>query len=195
MGQFIDTQQGLLSEAKHKRLEREAAKKEKERLQRLEMELYNILDSYFSDDLINKIEYKEQYVRLSHARNKHRIINELTKDDKEVYYLEKKYNTLLNNVYNGYKTYWNERYKNNDKQYSKQLEIKLHRTLQNTLERKQLHTKKRKLLLSNSGRGLLISTRANYKKSYFKDFDGWHRRTIQVRQKIRVYFRQLIQTI
>lgn len=132
-----DNQKFLVTEAKHKRLEREAAKKQKERLEQLEIDLYNILDSYFSDEMIERKDYKKQYIILSHAQNKHNIIDELTKEDKEVYYLEKKYISILNNVYNGYKLYWNDKYKNS----IEKAEVKLYKTLKNTLERKELHTR------------------------------------------------------
>lgn len=137
------SQRELISEAKRKRLEREETKRQNEKLEQLEMNLYNILDSYFNDEEIERKNYKKQYVRLSHAHNKHNIIDELTKNDKEVYYLEKKYNNILNNVYNGYKTYWNNKYKNEQKDGLKKSELKLYRTIKNTLTLRELHTRQR----------------------------------------------------
>ena len=157
MGVFTDqvqnvatSQKELISEAKRKRLEREEAKRQKEHLEQLEISLYNILDSYFNDEEIEKKDYKKQYIRLSHAQNKHNIIDELTKNDKEVYYLEKKYNSILNNVYNGYKTYWNDKYKNEQKDSLKKSELKLYRTIKNTLTLRELHTRQQSYYFNTS---------------------------------------------
>lgn len=103
MGQFIDTQQGLLSEAKQKRLEREQRKREKQREQELERQLFYYLDSFFNLEDISISEYKNQYIKLCHTINRAEIINELTRNPDEVYYLEKKYNSILNNIYRAYK--------------------------------------------------------------------------------------------
>lgn len=144
------SQKELISEAKRKRLEREETKRQKEKLEQLEMNLYNILDSYFNDEEIDRKDYKRQYVRLSHAHNKHNIIDELTKNDKEVYYLEKKYNSILNNVYNGYKTYWNDKYKNEQKDSLKKAKLKLYRTIKNTLTLRELHTRQQSYYFKTS---------------------------------------------
>ena len=157
------SQKELISEAKRKRLEREEAKRQKEKLERLEMNLYNILDSYFNDEEIKRRDYKRQYVRLSHAHNKHNIIDELTKNDKEVYYLEKKYNSILNNVYNGYKTYWNDKYKNEQKDSLKKAELKLYRTLKNTLTLRELHTQQRSYYFNTSQGAYNFLIKANNK--------------------------------
>ena len=158
-----NSQKELISEAKRKRLEREEAKRQKERLEQLEISLYNILDSYFNDEEINRKDYKRQYVRLSHAQNKHNIIDELTKNDKEVYYLEKKYNTILNNVFNGYKTFWNDKYKNEQKDSLKKAELKLYRTLKNTLTLRELHTRQQSYYFKTSQEAYEFLTKANNK--------------------------------
>lgn len=157
------SQRELISEAKRKRLEREETKRQKEKLEQLEMNLYNILDSYFNDEEINRKEYKMQYVRLSHAQNKHNIIDELTKNDKEVYYLEKKYNSILNNVYNGYKTYWNDKYKNEQKDSLKKSELKLYRTIKNTLTLRELHTQQQSYYFKTSQEAYNFLIKANNK--------------------------------
>lgn len=144
------SQKELISEAKRKRLEREETKRQKEKLEQLEMNLYNILDSYFNDEEIERKDYKRQYIILSHAHNKHNIIDELTKNDKEVYYLEKKYNSILNNVYNGYKTYWNDKYKNEQKDSLKKAELKLYRTIKNVLILRELHTQQQSYYFKTS---------------------------------------------
>lgn len=157
------SQKELISEAKRKRVEREEAKRQKEKLEQLEMNLYNILDSYFNDEEIEKRDYKRQYVRLSHAHNKHNIINELTKNDKEVYYLEKKYNSILNNVYNGYKTYWNDKYKNEQKDSLKKAELKLYRTVKNVLTLRELHTRQQSYYFNTSQEAYEFLIKANNK--------------------------------
>ena len=157
------SQKELISEAKRKRLEREEAKRQKEKLEQLEMNLYNILDSYFNDEEIERKDYKKQYIILSHAQNKHNIIDELTKNDKEVYYLEKKYNSILNNVYNGYKTYWNDKYKNEQKDSLKKAELKLYRTLKNTLTLRELHTRQQSYYFNTSQEAYEFLIKANSK--------------------------------
>lgn len=157
------SQKELISEAKRKRLEREETKRQKEKLEQLEMNLYNILDSYFNDEEIKRRDYKNQYIRLSHAHNKHNIIDELTKNDKEVYYLEKKYNSILNNVYNGYKTYWNDKYKNEQKDSLKKSELKLYRTIKNTLTLRELHTRQQSYYFKTSQEAYEFLIKANNK--------------------------------
>ena len=156
-----NSQKELISEAKRKRLEREETKRQKEKLEQLEMNLYNMLDSYFNDEEIERKDYKRQYVRLSHAQNKHNIIDELTKNDKEVYYLEKKYNSILNNVYNGYKTYWND--KNEQKDSLKKAELKLYRTLKNTLTLRELHTRQQSYYFKTNQEAYEFLIKANNK--------------------------------
>lgn len=157
------SQRELISEAKRKRLEREEAKRQKERLEQLEISLYNILDSYFNDEEIERKDYKKQYIILSHAQNKHNIIDELTKNDKEVYYLEKKYNSILNIVYNGYKTYWNDKYKNEQKDSLKKSELKLYRTIKNTLTLRELHTRQQSYYFRTSQEAYNFLIKANNK--------------------------------
>ena len=127
------------------------------------MNLYNILDSYFNDEEIERKDYKRQYIRLSHAQNKHNIIDELTRNDKEVYYLEKKYNNILNNVYNGYKTYWNDKYKNEQKDNLKKAELKLYRTIKNTLTLRELHTRQQNYYFKTSQEAYEFLIKANNK--------------------------------
>lgn len=158
-----NSQKELISEAKRKRLEREETKRQKEKLEQLEMNLYNILDSYFNDEEIARKDYKRQYIRLSHAQNKHNIIDELTKSDKEVYYLEKKYNTILNNVYNGYKTYWNNKYKNEQKDNLKKTELKLYRTIKNVLTLRELHTQQQSYYFKTTQEAYEFLIKANNK--------------------------------
>ena len=157
------SQRELISEAKRKRLEREETKRQKEKLEQLEMNLYNILDSYFNDEEIERRDYKKQYIILSHAQNKHNIIDELTKNDKEVYYLEKKYNSILNNVYNGYKTYWNDKYKNEQKDSLKKAELKLYKTIKNTLTLRELHTQRQSYYFNTSQEAYEFLIKANNK--------------------------------
>ena len=157
------SQRELISEAKRKRLEREETKRQREKLEQLEMSLYNILDSYFNDEEIERKDYKRQYIRLSHAQNKHNIIDELTRNDKEVYYLEKKYNNILNNVYNGYKTYWNDKYKNEQKDNLKKAELKLYRTIKNTLTLRELHTRQQNYYFKTSQEAYEFLIKANNK--------------------------------
>lgn len=157
------SQKELISEAKRKRLEREETKRQKEKLEQLEMNLYNILDSYFNDEEIERKDYKRQYVRLSHAQNKHNIIDELTKNDKEVYYLEKKYNSILNNVYNGYKTYWNNKYKDEQKDSLKKSELKLYKTIKNTLNLRELHTRQQSYYFNTNQEAYEFLIKANNK--------------------------------
>ena len=157
------SQKELISEAKKKRLEREETKRQKEKLEQLEMNLYNILDSYFNDEEIARKDYKKQYIILSHAHNKHNIIDELTKNDKEVYYLEKKYNSILNNVFNGYKTFWNDKYKNEQKDSLKKAELKLYRTIKNVLTLRELHTRQQSYYFKTSQEAYNFLIKANNK--------------------------------
>lgn len=148
MGQFIDTQQGLLSEAKQKRLEREHKKLDKERHEKQELELFYSLENMLYNT--PKSTKQKQKQELENVKTRDFIIDKITGGDlKDGYILTQKYNTLLNKAYKPY---------NEEKNNYKQLEIKLHRTLQNTLERKQLHTRKREPLFSNSGRSLFLLT-------------------------------------
>lgn len=139
MGQFIDTQQGLLSEAKQKRLEREQKQKDKKRQQTQEIELFYTLDNI----IFNNSSYKKDYIfkDLHKPKNRDAIIDRITNGSLEdSYILAKKYNAILSNVYNGYKL--------NDKEITKaetetikKSELKLFRILKNTLDFKEYHSK------------------------------------------------------
>ena len=103
MGQFIDTQQGLLSEAKQKRLEREQKQQDKKRQQTQEIELFYTLDNIiFNNNLKNK---SIIYRKMHEPKEREKLIDLIVENGnlQDVYILTKKYNLILNKVYNGYK--------------------------------------------------------------------------------------------
>lgn len=103
MGAFIDMQQGLLSEQKQKRLEREQKQKDKERQEKQELELFYTLDNIIYND--NKNKKQNIYNELHKPKNRDAIIEKITDNNniQDIYKLTKKYNNILNNVYNAYK--------------------------------------------------------------------------------------------
>lgn len=98
MGVFTEQVQGLVSEERTKRQERERKQREKNFLQELERELYYIFNDTFEQNK-NK---EKTYVFLTNFNNKCEILKTITrkiKEDKQEYYyylLELKYNTILN---------------------------------------------------------------------------------------------------
>ena len=99
---LLDLQQGLLTEQKQKRLEREEAKETKKRQATHELELFYTLDNIiFNNKYQNKIYiFKE----LHKPKIRDEIIDKITGGSLEdSYILTKKYSNILSNVYNGYK--------------------------------------------------------------------------------------------
>ena len=98
MGVFTEQVQGLVSEERTKRQERERKQREKDCLQELEKELYYI----FNDTFEQNKDKEKTYVFLTNFNNKCEILKTITrkiKEDKQEYYyylLELKYNVILN---------------------------------------------------------------------------------------------------
>ena len=100
MGVFTEQVQGLVSEERTKRQERERKQQEKQRKEDLKKQLYFILSSYFTE--ANEIEYKNIYLNLLKNGTKWEIINEITKKEAEEYFLDVNYIPILNKVKSSY---------------------------------------------------------------------------------------------
>lgn len=98
MGVFTEQVQGLVSEERTKRQERERKQREKNFLQELEKELYYLFNDAFEQ---NK-DKEKTYIFLTNFNNKCEILKSITrkiKEDRQEYYyylLELKYNVILN---------------------------------------------------------------------------------------------------
>lgn len=98
MGVFTEQVQGLVSEERTKRQERERKQREKDFLQELEKELYYL----FNDTFEQNKDKEKTYIFLTNFNNKCEILKTITRkiktDKQEHYYylLELKYNTILN---------------------------------------------------------------------------------------------------
>ena len=110
MGVFIEQVQGLVSEERTKRQERQRKEQEKQRKEDFKKQLYFILSSYFTE--ADEIEYKNIYLNLLKNNTKWEIINEITKKENEEYYLDINYVTILNKVKNSYMILYKELQKN-----------------------------------------------------------------------------------
>lgn len=107
MGVFTEQVQGLVSEERIKRQEREELKKEREkkkqeqlRKEEIKQQLYFILSSYFTNAKTE--DYYKIYIDLLKDKNKWQVISEITKKENEEYYLDINYTTILNKVKNSY---------------------------------------------------------------------------------------------
>ena len=100
MGVFTEQVQGLVSEEKTKRQERQKKEQEKLRKEELKKHLYFILSSYFTDAKIE--DYQDIYINLLKDKNKWNAINEITKKEQEEYYLDINYTTILNKIKSSY---------------------------------------------------------------------------------------------
>lgn len=107
MGVFTEQVQGLVSEEKIKRQEREELRKEREkkkqeqlRKEEIKQQLHFILSSYFTNAKTE--DYYKIYIDLLKDKNKWQIINEITKKEQEEYYLDINYMSILNKVKNSY---------------------------------------------------------------------------------------------
>lgn len=103
MGTFTDQVQGLASEQKIARLEREKNKKIKLQQEELKKQLYYTLQGYFTVEELKPSQYQKQYLKLTSILNKSEIIDNITRNQDEVYYLDLNYNNILNKVYNEFK--------------------------------------------------------------------------------------------
>ena len=98
MGVFTEQVQGLVSEERTKRQEREQKQREKDFLQELEKELYYI----FNDTFEQNKDKEKTYIFLTNFNNKCEILKTITRkiktEKQEHYYylLELKYNIILN---------------------------------------------------------------------------------------------------
>ena len=100
MGVFTEQVQGLVSEERTKRQERQRKEQEKQRKEELKKQLYFILSSYFTE--ADEMEYKNIYLNLLKNGIKWEIISEITKKEQEEYFLDINYATILNKVKNNY---------------------------------------------------------------------------------------------
>ena len=117
MGVFTEQVQGLVSEERTKRQERERKQREKARKEEIKQQLHFILSSYFTE--ADEMEYKNIYLNLLKNNTKWEIINEITKKEPEEYYLDINYTTILNKVKNNYMILYKELQKN-EKQKQKE---------------------------------------------------------------------------
>lgn len=117
MGVFTEQVQGLVSEERTKRQERQRKEQEKQRKEDLKKQLYFILSSYFTE--ADEIEYKNIYLNLLKNDTKWEIIGEITKKAAEEYYLDINYTSILNKVKNNYMILYKELQKN-EKQKQKE---------------------------------------------------------------------------
>lgn len=106
MGVFTEQVQGLVSEERTKRQERQRKEKQKARQEELKKYLYFILSSYFTE--ADEIEYKNIYLNLLKNGTKWEIISEITKKEQEEYFLDINYSTILNKVKNNYMILYRE---------------------------------------------------------------------------------------
>lgn len=109
MGVFTEQVQGIVSEAKLKRLKQEQKEKEKAKQEKLKRQLYNILSSYFTE--AETIDYKNIYLNLLKNSTKWEIIEELTHNENEEYYLDTNYLSILNKIKTSYIIQYNEEQK------------------------------------------------------------------------------------
>ena len=98
MGVFTEQVQGLVSEERTKRQERQKKEQEKLRKEELKKQLYYILSSYFTETQIQ--DYQKTYINLLKDNNKWEIIGNITKKEQEEYYLDINYISILNKVKN-----------------------------------------------------------------------------------------------
>lgn len=113
MGVFTEQVQGLVSEERIKRQEREELKKEREKKKReqlrkeeIKQQLHFILSSYFTNAKTE--DYHKIYVDLLKDKNKWQVISEITKKEQEEYYLDINYTTTLNKVKSSYMIQYKE---------------------------------------------------------------------------------------
>lgn len=106
MGVFTEQVQGLVSEERTKRQERQRKEQEKQRKEDLKKQLYFILSSYFTE--ADEMEYKNIYLNLLKNNTKWGIIDEITKKEAEEYYLDINYTTILNKVKTSYMIQYKE---------------------------------------------------------------------------------------
>lgn len=109
MGVFTEQVQGLVSEERTKRQERQRKEQEKQRKEDLKKQLYFILSSYFTE--ADEMEYKNIYLNLLKNGTKWEIISEITNKEPEEYYLDINYITILNKVKSSYIVQYNEKIK------------------------------------------------------------------------------------
>lgn len=126
MGVFTEQVQGLVSEERIKRQEREELKKEREkkkqeqlRKEEIKQQLHFILSSYFTNAKTE--DYYKIYIDLLKDKNKWQVINEITKKEQEEYFLDINYITILNKV----KTSYMIQYKEHLKEEKEKEKIKL----------------------------------------------------------------------
>ena len=136
MGVFTEQVQGLVSEERIKRQEREELKKEREkkkqeklRKEEIKQHLHFILSSYFTNAKTE--DYYKIYIDLLKDKNKWQTINEITKKEKEEYYLDINYMSILNKVKNNYIIQYKEYLK---EEKEKEKEIKEEEKAPTTLE-------------------------------------------------------------
>lgn len=124
MGVFTEQVQGLVSEERTKRQEREELKKEREKKKReqlrkeeIKQQLYFILSSYFTN--AKKEDYYKTYINLLKDKNKWQVISEITKKEAEEYFLDINYISILNKVKTSYIIQYKE-YLKEEKEKQKQ---------------------------------------------------------------------------
>lgn len=100
MGVFTEQVQGLVSEERTKRKEREAKKQDKLRKEELKKQLYYILSSYFTETQTQ--DYQKTYINLLKDSSKWEIIGNITRKENEEYFLDINYISILNKAKTSY---------------------------------------------------------------------------------------------
>ena len=143
MGVFTEQVQGLVSEERTKRQERQRKEQEKQRKEDLKKQLYFILSSYFTE--ADEMEYRNIYLNLLKNNTKWEIINEITTKEAEEYYLDINYTTILNKIKSSYIIQYNELLKQTKNTNDLMWEYKAKSILNNTTHLTPKKQKKDKL--------------------------------------------------
>ena len=146
MGVFTEQVQGLVSEERTKRQERQRKEQEKQRKEDLKKQLYFILSSYFTE--ADEMEYKNIYLNLLKNNTKWEIISEITKKEAEEYFLDINYTAILNKIKSSYIIQYNELLKQTKGTNNLMWEYKAKNILNNTthLKPKTKKTDKTKII-------------------------------------------------
>ena len=187
MGAFIDTQQALLSEEKQKRIEREEKQRIKKKQEEAERNLFYKLDIILENKACKYFICKTTQGTYKYLlKYKDNIIFDITKDENILYFLDRKYIKILNDTYKKYQAI-----KIIDKQKqmqatkeeaeaTKSAELRLFKTLRNTLSLQEYHNKFKDyyfknvneayyFLLDNTNKDYIINliSNGNLKTIYF----------------------------
>lgn len=145
MATFTNQVQGLVSEQKQARIERQEKQRIKERQEELKKQLYYTLQGYFTYEELKPSQYQKQYLKLTSILNKSEIIDNITRNQDEVYYLDLQYNNILNKVYNEFKGVYTMQKQLEKEQEKARKEAEKNNKKQQTLKDKLLKNKSEKM--------------------------------------------------